>query len=78
MNDRRDPADARLAELFGAWRRDIAEAPMPSLVDPDHAVDVVIEAMRQATKRSRVHAPPDGACTRPRNQGLQEAPNDTL
>jgi hypothetical protein len=74
MNDRRDPADARLAELLGAWRRDVAEAPMPSLVDPEQAVDVVMEAMR----RSRVHAPPDGACTRPRNQGLQEAPKDTL
>ncbi|WP_328448180.1 MULTISPECIES: hypothetical protein [unclassified Amycolatopsis] len=74
MTDRRDSADARLAELLGAWRQDIADAPMPSLVDPDRAVDVVIEAMR----RSRVHAPPDGACTRPRNQGLKEAPNDLL
>jgi hypothetical protein len=74
MTDRRDPAEARLAELLGAWRRDVAEGPLPALVDPDHAVNVVIEAMR----RSRVHAPPDGACTRPRNQGPREAPNDTF
>ncbi|UOZ08176.1 MULTISPECIES: hypothetical protein [unclassified Amycolatopsis] len=74
MTDRREAADAQLTELLGAWRRDITEVPMPSLVDPDHAVDVVIEALR----RSRVHAPPDGACTRPRNQGLKEAPKDTL
>jgi hypothetical protein len=73
MTDCRDPAEARLAELLGAWRRDVAEGPLPSLVDPDHAVDVVLEAKR----RSRVHAPPDGACTRPRNQGVREAPNDT-
>ncbi|MFJ1766719.1 hypothetical protein ACIOD2_40770 [Amycolatopsis sp. NPDC088138] len=78
MTDRRDPADARLAELLGAWRRDVAEGPLPSLVDPDHAVDVVLEAKRQALRRSRVHAPPDGACTRPRNQGVREAPNDVL
>ena len=36
------------------------------------AVDVVLEAKR----RSRVHAPPDGARTRPRDQGLRDAQND--
>lgn len=60
MIDRHDPAEARLAELLGAWRREIAEEPMPSLVDPELAVDVVLAAKR----RRRVHAPPDGACTR--------------
>ncbi|GAB3135636.1 hypothetical protein [Amycolatopsis sp. NPDC004378] len=61
MTDHRDPADARLDELFGAWRAEIDEVPLPSLVDPARAVDVVIEAK----KRGRVHAPPDGAGTRP-------------
>jgi hypothetical protein len=74
MTDRHDPAAARLAELLGAWRREIADVPLPPLVDPERAVDVVIEAKR----RSRVHAPPDGACTRPRNEGLPEAPKDVF
>jgi hypothetical protein len=69
-----DPAEARLAELLRAWRREIADVPVPSLVDPERAVDVVIEAKR----RSRVHAPPDGACTRPRTRGVPEAPKDTF
>jgi len=70
MTDRRDPAGARLRELLGAWRDEIDEVPVPPLVDPVHAVDVVIEALR----RSRVHAPPDGACTRPRDPGLRDDP----
>lgn len=70
MTDRRDPADARLRELLGAWRQEIDEVPVPPLIDPVRAVDVVIEAKR----RSRVHAPPDGARTRPRDQ----AQNDIL
>jgi hypothetical protein len=44
MTDHRDPVDARLAELFGAWRAEIDEVPPPFLVDPLRAVDVVIEA----------------------------------
>jgi hypothetical protein len=74
MTDRRDPADARLRALLGAWRQEIDEVPVPPLVDPVRAVDVVVEAKR----RSRVHAPPDGARTRPRDQGLRDAQNDTL
>lgn len=69
-----DPAEARLAELLRAWRQDIVTVPIPSLVDPRHAVDVVIEAMR----RRRVHAPPDGACTRRRDLGRREAQKDIL
>jgi len=64
MSDRHDPAEARLRELLGAWRREIDEVPVPSLVDPVRAVDVVIEAMK-AEKWGRVHPPPDGARTRP-------------
>ena len=64
MSDRHDPAEARLRELLGAWRREIDEVPVPSLVDPMRAVDVVIEAMK-AKKSGRVHPPPDGARTRP-------------
>ncbi len=69
-----DPADARLAELLTAWRQDIAAVPFPSLVDPRHALEVVIEAKR----RRRVHAPPDGACTRRRDQGRRDAQKDIL
>ncbi|MDQ7805957.1 hypothetical protein Q5425_19630 [Amycolatopsis sp. A133] len=67
MNDLRDPAEARLRELLGAWRREIDEVPVPSLVDPLRAVDVVIEAKKagEAKKGGRVHPPPDGARTRP-------------
>ncbi|WIX86086.1 hypothetical protein [Amycolatopsis sp. DG1A-15b] len=66
MTDRRDPAEARLRELLGAWRREIDEVPVPSLVDPMCAVDVVIEAKeKKEGKRGRVHPPPDGARTRP-------------
>ncbi|WP_370969021.1 hypothetical protein [Amycolatopsis sp. cg9] len=70
MTDHRDPADARLAELFGAWRAEIDEVPLPSLVDPVRAVDVVIEAKRNG---GRVHPPPDGACTRPPGNARDEA-----
>ncbi|WP_158104244.1 hypothetical protein [Amycolatopsis pretoriensis] len=38
MTDHRDPADARLDELFGAWRAEIDEVPLPALVDPLRAV----------------------------------------
>jgi hypothetical protein len=67
MNDLRDPAEARLCELLGAWRREIDEVPVPSLVDPLRAVDVVIEVRKakKAGKGGRVHPPPDGARTRP-------------
>ncbi|MET8852951.1 hypothetical protein [Amycolatopsis sp. NPDC004625] len=61
MTHRRDLAEARLRELLGAWRQEIEEVPVPPLVDPVRAVDVVIEA----GKRGRVHPPPDGARTRP-------------
>ncbi|MFF1613463.1 hypothetical protein ACFVYA_37330 [Amycolatopsis sp. NPDC058278] len=70
MTDRRDPAEARLRELLGAWRREIDEVPVPSLVDPMCAVDVVIEAMKE--KRGRVHPPPDGARTRPPGDAREE------
>ncbi|WP_410637019.1 hypothetical protein [Amycolatopsis sp. lyj-346] len=75
MSDRRDPAEARLRELLGAWRREIDEVPVPPLVDPGHAVDVVIEAMvaRKAKDRGRVHPPPDGARTRPPGDAREEA-----
>ncbi|KDN20489.1 hypothetical protein [Amycolatopsis rifamycinica] len=72
MIDRRDPADARLRELLGAWRREIDDVPVPSLVDPVRAVDVVIEA-RKAKDRGRVHPPPDGARTRPPGDAREEA-----
>ncbi|MGK3200812.1 hypothetical protein [Amycolatopsis sp. MEPSY49] len=71
MTDHRDPADARLDELFGAWRAEIDEVPLPTLVDPLRAVDVVIEAMKG--NRGRVHPPPDGACTRPPGDAREEA-----
>jgi hypothetical protein len=74
MTTHPDPAGTRLAELLQAWRSDIVEVPIPSLVDPAHAVDVVIKAMR----RSRVHAPPDGACTRPRDPVRRDAQKDIL
>ncbi|WIV60381.1 hypothetical protein [Amycolatopsis nalaikhensis] len=73
MTDRRDPAQARLDDLLGAWRREIEEVPVPPLVDPARAVDVVL-----AARRSRVHAPPDGACTRPRDSGLRDAQKDVF
>jgi hypothetical protein len=73
MTARPDPAETRLAELLRAWRQDVAAVPIPALVDPARAVDVVIEALA----RSRVHAPPDGARTRPRDQGLQGVQKDT-
>ena len=74
MNATPDPAEARLAELLRAWRQDITTVPIPALVDPRHAVDVVLEAKR----RRRVHAPPDGACTRRRDLGRREARKDLL
>ncbi|MBE1500503.1 hypothetical protein H4696_007603 [Amycolatopsis lexingtonensis] len=70
MTDHRDPAHVRLTELFGAWRAEIDEVPLPSLVDPEYAVDVVIEAKK---KGGRVHPPPDGACTRPPGNARDEA-----
>ncbi|HKN55153.1 MAG TPA: hypothetical protein VJX66_21845 [Amycolatopsis sp.] len=65
MDARPDPVDARLTELLRAWQADITAVPIPSLVDPIRAVDVIDEARRG---RRRVHAPPDGACTRRRDQ----------
>ncbi|WP_410595070.1 hypothetical protein [Amycolatopsis sp. lyj-23] len=75
MDDRRDPAEARLRELLGAWRREIDEVPARSLVDPVRAVDVVIEAKQaaKARNRGRVHPPPDGARTRPPGDAREEA-----
>ena len=73
MSDRRDPAEARLRDLLGAWRREIDEVPVPSLVDPVRAVDVVIEAMLAKRERGRVHPPPDGARTRPPGDAREEA-----
>ena len=72
MSDRHDPAEARLRELLGAWRREIDEVPVPSLVDPVRAAAVVIEA-REAKNRGRVHPPPDGARTRPPGDAREEA-----
>lgn len=69
MTDDHDPAGARLAELFGAWRAEIDGVPLPSLVDPLRAVDVVIEARN----RGRVHPPPDGARTRPPGDAREDA-----
>jgi hypothetical protein len=67
MSCHRDLAGARLRALLGAWRREIDEVPVPSLVDPLHAIDVVIEAMKAKKTETggRVHPPPDGARTRP-------------
>jgi hypothetical protein len=75
MSDRRDPAEARLRELLGAWRQEIDEVPVPPLVDPVHAAAVVIEARRaqKAKKGGRVHPPPDGARTRPPGDACEEA-----
>lgn len=72
MSHRRDLAEARLRELLGAWREEIDEVPVPALLDPVRAVDVVIEA-QQAKKRGRVHPPPDGARTRPPGDAREEA-----
>ena len=78
MSDRHDPAEARLRELLGAWRREIDEVPVPSLIDPVRAAAVVIEAKkarkaRKARNRGRVHPPPDGARTRPPGDARDEA-----
>ncbi|MEU4517703.1 hypothetical protein AB0F52_03165 [Amycolatopsis sp. NPDC024027] len=78
MSDRRDPAEARLRELLGAWRQEIDEVPVPSLVDPVHAAAVVIEARKarrakKAKEGGRVHPPPDGARTRPPGDAREEA-----
>ncbi|AEK47257.1 hypothetical protein [Amycolatopsis mediterranei] len=75
MSDRRDPAEARLRELLCAWRREVDEVPVPSLVDPVHAAAVVIEAMKAKKARDggRVHPPPDGARTRPPGDAREEA-----
>jgi len=75
MSDRHDPAEARLRELLGAWRREIDAVPSPSLVDPVRAVDVVIEALKAKKEkdRGRVHPPPDGARTRPPGDAREEA-----
>ncbi len=75
MSDRRDPAEARLRELLGAWRQEIDEVPVPSLVDPVHAAAVVIEArkVRKAKEGDRVHPPPDGARARPPGDAREEA-----
>ncbi|MEV6648579.1 hypothetical protein [Amycolatopsis sp. NPDC051371] len=69
MSDHRDPAGARLDELLDAWCREIDEVPVPRLLAPVRAVDVVIEAK----KRGRVPAPPDGAGTRPPGDAREEA-----
>ncbi|SFW61225.1 hypothetical protein [Amycolatopsis australiensis] len=68
MTDHRDPVGARLDELLSAWSREIDEVPLPLLVDPVRAVDVVIAAKT----RGRVHAPPDGAGTRPPGNAREE------
>ncbi|GAA4537386.1 hypothetical protein [Amycolatopsis samaneae] len=60
-----EPADEELAELFTAWQRDIVAVPIPTLVDPGQAAEIVARAGRER----RVHAPPDGARTRAREQG---------
>ncbi|WP_410613842.1 hypothetical protein [Amycolatopsis sp. lyj-109] len=78
MNDRHDPAEARLRELLGAWCREIDEVPLPSLVDPVCAAAVVIEAKkarkaREEEKSGRVHPPPDGARTRPPGDAREDA-----
>ncbi|HET6704743.1 hypothetical protein [Amycolatopsis sp.] len=75
MSDRRDPAEARLRDLLGAWCREIDEVPVPPLVDPARAVDVVIEALKAKKEkdRGRVHPPPDGARTRPPGDVREEA-----
>lgn len=69
MTDHRDAAEVRLDELLGAWCREIGEVPVPTLVDPLRAVDVVLEAKR----RGRVPPPPDGAGTRPPGDAREEA-----
>ncbi|MEC3981524.1 hypothetical protein [Amycolatopsis sp. H20-H5] len=62
-----DAVGERLAALFRAWRQDILAVPMPSLIDPVRAVDVVIGTGTGTAWTGRVHAPPDGACTRSRD-----------
>ncbi|MEV7096158.1 hypothetical protein AB0M80_25230 [Amycolatopsis sp. NPDC051045] len=75
MSCHRDLPGARLRALLDAWRREIDEVPVPSLVDPLHAVDVVIEAKKakKAENGGRVHPPPDGARTRPPGDAREEA-----
>ena len=70
MTDHRDPADARHAPSSSSRRAEIDEVPLPTLVDPLRAVDVVIEAKKG--NRGRVHPPPDGACTRPPGDAREE------
>ncbi|WP_020664414.1 hypothetical protein [Amycolatopsis benzoatilytica] len=52
-----------LAQLFSAWRRDIASVPVPQLVDPERGARIVRAA-------ARVHASPDDARTRPRSRSV--------
>ncbi len=59
MTEYHDPAEARLDELLGAWCREIDEVPVPRLVDPERAVDVVIEAKKRG--RGGGAPPPPGA-----------------
>jgi hypothetical protein len=54
------PGD-RLAELLCAWRRDIRAVPMPVLIDPARAAEVI----GNAVWASQVRTSPDDARTPP-------------
>jgi hypothetical protein len=64
MRQDADTAGDRLAELLCAWRQDIRSAPMPTLIDPASAAELI----RYANWVRRVHASPDEARTRPSGQ----------
>jgi hypothetical protein len=50
-----------LARLLCAWYRDVRSEPMPLLVEAEHGARLIREA-------ARVHASPDDARTRARNE----------
>jgi hypothetical protein len=50
----------RLAQLLCAWRRDIRSVPMPKLIDPVSAAELI----RYAAWARRVRASPDETRTR--------------
>lgn len=52
-----EQVDACLAQLLAAWHAEVTAKPVPSLIDPLHAAEVIAGARR-------MHAPPDGARTR--------------
>ncbi|MGW7534522.1 hypothetical protein [Amycolatopsis sp. NPDC054798] len=52
-----------LAQLLRAWCRDVLSVPVPQLVDPARAARLVQDA-------ARVHASPDEARTRARNESV--------